>query len=92
MHGPSRVGVAVVPEASLRQSVLFEHGRVTYTVMCIVAENEKNTKSGETSMAVSTHRNGWFLVAVGHVLGVAPKQRLQMIFFRSLFALSYMKV
>ena len=80
MHGPSRV--AVMPEASLRQSVLFEHGGVTYTVMCIVAENEKNTKSGETSMAVSTHRNGWFLVAVGHVLGVAPKQETSVIFLR----------
>ena len=56
----------------------LEHGRLTYTVMCIVAENEKNTKSGETSMAVSTHRNGWFLVAVGHIFGVAPKQRLQL--------------
>ena len=42
--------------------------------MGIVTENEKNTKLVETNMAVSTHRNGWFLVAVGHVIGVTPNQ------------------
>ena len=46
--------------------------------MCVVAENEKNTKPDETGVAFSSDPDGWFLVDVGRVIGDAPEPSNQL--------------